>query len=662
MSLAWSRLCRRGARCGLAGVVILALWARGPVAAQVEPEAVPSPDLSAMEEGVRRSVEAMQGALRQAVERDVAPAELAEGFAQLGYRYLAFELLDAAESVFATARELAPEDFRWPYYLGIVEQSKGKLEDAAAAYEAVLELRSDDLPTLLRLGDVYLDRNDTERSRQLYTRARELAPDSAAAHYGLGKVAEARGEHGASVEHFEKTLELDPEATLVHYSLGQAYRKLGDLDKARLHLRRRGRREVTFDDPLGSRVAWLATGTAFQVVQALASDLESFSERDFLGFALSQLGDVEGAVEEIEAALERLPREAGVGEAGASSRRVRGRMHYLLGGLLVNRGSDAAARSHFEAALELDPDLEDSRIKLGNLLARAGDFAAAQREYSRVLERHPDHPAALLKRAAVRMNLRQDEAASEDLERLLKIDPGHGEARLRLARVQEGLGRLEKAAEHYRVALGLDLSVREKALTHYELGRLHLKQEDLDAARTQLVLALELDPRLEDAGFQLATLYGRAQDYAKAVELYRQLIEVDPEHWRARLGEVTSLILLGRDEEAKRRLEEGVAALPRSVEMTHALARHLASARDPGVRNGPRAVELARQVVQARSTLVHAETLAMAFAEAGRFEEAIKLQTGLVEQAQAKGDTQVLPTLRRNLRLYQERRACCDPP
>ena len=49
----------------------------------------------------------------------------------------------------------------------------------------------------------------------------------------------------------------------------------------------------------------------------------------------------------------------------------------------------------------------------------------------------------------------------------------------------------------------------------------------------------------------------------------------------------------------------------------------------------------------------------MALAEAGRFEEALALQRSLIQQAEEKGDTAVLPRLGENLGRYERAEACC---
>jgi hypothetical protein len=54
-------------------------------------------------------------------------------------------------------------------------------------------------------------------------------------------------------------------------------------------------------------------------------------------------------------------------------------------------------------------------------------------------------------------------------------------------------------------------------------------------------------------------------------------------------------------------------------------------------------------------SLEHAETMCMAWAEAGRFEQAIQFQRGLAQKAQRSGDRAALTRLVRNLKLYESR-------
>lgn len=649
-------------------VTLLLLPARFALA-QTPPELlpVPEPDLSSMEEGVRERLESMHAALLAATSAKIDVAQLGEAYGTMGQHYLAHELLDPAEACFRNAGRLQPGDYRWPYYLGIVLQTRGEPEEAAAQYGRVLELAPNDLTTLIRLGNVELDLDDAEAAAGLFRRALSLSPDSAAAHYGLGRAAAVSDDAATAVEEFEKTLELQPEASIVHYPLGQAYRKLGDLDKAREHLMQRGRDEVVFPDPLGNQVAWLTTGSAFEVVQDLAyEDEQSFSERDFLGFVLSQLGDVEGAVEQLEEALRIKAEELEAHQSEMTPEEIRrerlasARMHYAVGGLLVKRRSDLEARRHFEQALELAPEMEDPGIKLGNILARAGDFEAALHKYTEVLDEHPGSTSTLLKRAAVLMHLGDHRRAIDDLERVLSLDTRSTEARFRLAQSYEELDEPARARAELLAALELDLTVAQQAKAQLELGKLDLAEGGVDSALERFQTAVGLDPELVEAHFQLGTTLGRRQRYEESARAYGALLELDPRHVQGRLGEATALLLLGHEAEALECLEAGLAHLPESLELSHAVARLLASAQDRSLRDGDRATELAMAVVRSAPTLDHAETLAMALAEAGRFDDAVSLQRDLLRQAEERGDRGAAARLGLHLSLYEAKRSCCE--
>ena len=62
---------------------------------------------------------------------------------------------------------------------------------------------------------------------------------------------------------------------------------------------------------------------------------------------------------------------------------------------------------------------------------------------------------------------------------------------------------------------------------------------------------------------------------------------------------------------------------------------------------------MAEAVFQADSTLEHAETLAMALAEMGRFDEAIELQTRVVTESERRGQSAVASRASRRLESYQ---------
>jgi len=122
------------------------------------------------------------------------------------------------------------------------------------------------------------------------------------------------------------------------------------------------------------------------------------------------------------------------------------------------------------------------------------------------------------------------------------------------------------------------------------------------------------------------------------------------------------LVRLGRYREARDRLERDVQSFPDQPGIAHALARLLAAAPDDQIRDGERAVRMVGELTKTQPrTPVLIETMAMALAEVGRFEEAVKRQSEAMEAARGAGRTDMAAQLAANLRLYQGRRPCRMP-
>lgn len=610
---------------------------------------VPEPDLSAMDPALARWLEGMRNQVAEEASGDAGPEEAGKLFGELGQLYYVFDLQDAAETAFRNAHRLVPEEPRWAYLLASVQRDAGEFEEARESFERALDLDPDFLPAWLRRGDLELEVGRPEEAATFYGRALELDPSSAAALFGLGQVAMARGEPASAVDYFERALELQPRASTIHYQLAQAYRQLGRPEDAERHLAQRGTEGVRVADPIAQDLRDLKTVTAFQVVLSLAADPQGRSPEEVLGLALTQLGDMRGAVEQVEGALDRrIEAEAPAAELA--------RLHYVAGGLRIHAGEDTAAEAHLRRALELDPDLTDARVKLGNVGARQGRFGEAAELYARALRERPDDRELRLKLASAWVNDRRLDAAIPLLEELVTRDPLDAEAQVGLAEALEISGQRAAAEARYRKALELPLETPAAARIHRGLGDFHRRGGNLETAASSYRRAVELDPRLLSARERLAATLVDLGRLEEALEQFAEVVARNPDDVEARRGEAAILIFSGRLAEAKNRLESALAYRSDSLEPAHLLARILAAAPDPEIRDGLRALELARQVFERRPSPAAAETVAMALAEQGRFDEAARWQQRVVGEpgaVAAEGNAWARLTLYRSGRPYR---------
>jgi tetratricopeptide (TPR) repeat protein len=113
---------------------------------------------------------------------------------------------------------------------------------------------------------------------------------------------------------------------------------------------------------------------------------------------------------------------------------------------------------------------------------------------------------------------------------------------------------------------------------------------------------------------------------------------------------------LGHYQSAVEQYQITLAIAPDSLEGLNNLAWLLATCSDAGVRDGKRAVELAQHACQltGEKKTVVLGTLAAAYAEAGRFDEAIATAQKACASATAKGETELLAVNQKLLAQYQQ--------
>jgi tetratricopeptide (TPR) repeat protein len=632
---------------------------------------IPQPDLSAAQETVRVQIQEGEARIAELREQESAAAELAEAYGDLGLVYLTYSFLEASEACFENAQSLQPDSYRWPYILGYLFQVQGRLDEAESVLTRALELQADDLPSLIRLGTIRLELGDYDGAAAHFTEVVALDSTSAAGLNGLARVAAAKGDAARAVELFEQALKLQPQANSIRHGLGLAYRALGDRENARLNLERGGDAPVLFADPLLLPVAEIGRSAELFLVRgaqafseeryaqaaefyrrALELDESDFTTHKALGFCLEKLGDLDGAIAQLDEAL-----RSGTTGDDERDRLERSELYRIMGGLLVLQGRDQEAIAAFERSLSHDPDRLDTHMKLANALARNRRLTEALSHFDRILEELPENSNALMRRATILINLRRPQQALADFERAVAAAPEDAAIRLRFAEALEFLGRTSQANEQRKMAADLASGRQDRAALLLTESRSLVREGKIQAAIDKLRQALEVDSGYTDARYELGSLLGHQGRYDEAQTEFARVIEEVPWHRPARHGEITALLLQERYSEARTRLENGVEALPRDRGLAHGLTRLLAIVPVDSLRDGQAALNLARQLDAVGAGPETSATLAMAYAAAGRYEQAAIVQRQLIADAEAAGETQRAEDLKVKLAVFETHQA-----
>jgi len=345
----------------------------------------------------------------------------------------------------------------------------------------------------------------------------EHTPNQFAALNLLGAIAMHSGKSDAAVDFFRKSTAANPAFFDAHLNLGNALRFVGDLDGAGSAFL--SCLSIQPDDAL----LHLSLGTvlleqglteeavaAFRKAVALAPD--DANAHCNLGNALMANGDLAPAVESFRAALVRAPRheealsnlgltlkELGqLDEAAATLRSVVtltpgvAEAHNNLGVVLRHQRHLEDALATFRTALRLQPDLIEAHNNIGHTLFEMDDVDGAITAFREALATHPDDIGTLTNLAGIGERANRLDVARPAIEQGLALAPDDPSLHLLAAQCERRDGDLDSAISRLENLHAQGLRPRVAIDIEYELGQLHDRQDNADAAFTHFAKANQL--------------------------------------------------------------------------------------------------------------------------------------------------------------------------
>lgn len=264
--------------------------------------------------------------------------------------------------------------------------------------------------------------------------------------------------------------------------------------------------------------------------------------------------------------------------------------HNNIGVLLDQRGDIEPAEKHYRRSLELKPDNYEAMNNLGLILTTRGRPQEAITWYQKVLAARPDAKQTQLNLGMALLNAGKPAEAAACFQRVIDESPNAAQAYDGLGQALVQMERREAAEIVFRKALDLDPNnarvLSNLGLLLYQMGR-------SDDAIPPLERAVAISPGDVQARLNLGIILTRTRRYADAIRV----------------------------------LQEGVQQNAPNQYLCMNLAWLLATAPDARLRDGQTAVNLAMQACQltAFESARPIDVLAAAYAEVGRFEDAVKM-------------------------------------
>ena len=441
----------------------------------------------------------LANAIQERRDEVMAHPASAAAWGRLGMVLDVHDIRFQAVQCYERAHQLDADEFRWPYFLGLLT-SKSDLDASFSHFLKAARIRDDYAPLFIHIGRGHFENERFEEAARAFERAIQLDAGMHRARLGLAMVALARDEPVRAREILEHARARGAAAGEIHWLLAEAYRRLGDEAASHEHFQ------------LAQPLRVLEPGAdpiRETMVRNQGMTLEMIRKRcDHL------IGSGQAA-----AAIEEWQRAARAQPGSADVLAHLGRAHALAGQL-------EAAVANLRKALELDSRHVDAQVLLADTYVQQ-DLGLAVAAYRRALELDPAHAKARFKLGSL---LVATDAAEEGLDHLrqahraLKKDLS---AHRHFLLILKNAGRYREAVETYRLALeqfpgdaGLQRGMAWLLATCPD-DRVRDGQEALAWARQAAEYAA--DPRTLET---LAAAYAEAGDFQAAVRSATQAKEL----------------------------------------------------------------------------------------------------------------------------------------
>ena len=332
-----------------------------------------------------------------------------------------------------------------------------------------------------------------------------------------------------------------------------------------------------------------------------------------------------------------------------------------LGFCLAKQGQPREAEACYRAAVEINPDFQDSWSNLGSLLAETMRHEEAIATYETALQTHPGFIKVRNGLAtALAMTGRLEEAKAQCRE-AARLDPGSAEARSNLGALLAREGQFDEAVVEFRLAVELDPSL---AVARCGLGGALGKQGKYEEAVRELSATVKLQPTCAPARLQLGVILAMQANVDQAISAFSELLRLNPTDPEAHYHLALALSRQRKTQDALRHYRAAVKARPNFPEALNNLAWAMATHPDPQFRDGREAVRLANRACQltGQKQAYMLGTLGAAYAEAGRFPEAVATAEQAKALAEKTNEPEVAATNGKLLELYRSKQPYRDTP
>jgi len=322
--------------------------------------------------------------------------------------------------------------------------------------------------------------------------------------------------------------------------------------------------------------------------------------------------------------------------------------HLITGFLYSGRTNEANAR--VKTAMEVAPHEYVTWYHAGNMFAAGGELDKAVEQYQKGLNLNPGSPE-LNSRMGIALH-RQGRLQEAIVHYRRAQEAGNREAEVNLANALVGVEDAGSAVTEY-VSIMRDQP--DSARLHCDLGGAYVQKGRFEEAARHLKEAVRLKPDYGEAHLRLGMALGGQRKFLEASEHLQKAAELNPKDPLPHQWLALAWTELSDMEKAIAEYQRAIQIKPDLAPPMNNLAWLMATHPEAKFRDAKEAIQLAERACELtkRRQPVFLGTLAAAYAEGGRFEDAVTTAELATTLAEAEGQKEVAEKNRELLKSYR---------
>lgn len=326
--------------------------------------------------------------------------------------------------------------------------------------------------------------------------------------------------------------------------------------------------------------------------------------------------------------------------------------HYNLGEVLDQQGQANEAIAQYRQALQRHPAYEGAQNNLGLVLLRLGRVDEAIPCFQKAIQIKSSYPEPRINLGNAFLQQGKTDEAIAQYQKAAELDPDDPTSRNGLGNALLQKGKVDDAIAQYQAALKLQ---PDNAVCHNNLGLALLRRGNVDEAIVHFQQALQYRPDYADPCLYLGGIFLQTGKFDDAILYFQKALQIKPNDAKIHLNLGNALVQKGDVRDAISHFEQAQQLQPGDPAVQNNLAWLLATCADASLRNGDKAVDLARRANQltGEGNPMVLRTLAAALAETGRFSDAVQTIQKAIERAKSAGRQDMVTQFDTELQRYQ---------